>query len=79
MLSLQAESAEGKEKQLTVTMTSKVTPKLGSSNRKSEEKLISKIVPRKDKLQPAINTIFEHVTKIRGNENAKISKHNGSN
>jgi hypothetical protein len=59
-------------------MPSKVTPKLGSSNRKSEEKLTSKIVPRKDKLQPAINTIFEHVTKTRENENAKISKHNGS-
>ena len=78
MLSPQAESAEGKEKQLTVTMPSKVTPKLGSSKRKSEEKVPSKIVPRKDKLQPAINTIFEHVTKTRGNGNATISKHNGS-
>ena len=78
MPSPQAESAEGKKKQLTVTMPSKVTPKLGSSNRKSEEKLTSKTVPRKDKLQPAINTIFEHVTKTRGNENATISKLNGS-
>ena len=79
ILSLQAESAEGTEKKSMVTMPSKVTPKLGSSNRISEEKLISKVVPQKDKLQPAINAIFEHVTKTKGNENAKISKHTGSN
>jgi len=50
------------------TMLSKVTPKLVGSNMKSEEKLISKVVPQQDRLQPAINTIFENVTRKKGNE-----------
>ena len=45
MVPLHIVSTGGKEGESMETIPSKVIPKLGDSNRKSEEKLISKVIP----------------------------------